>query len=252
MRGVFSNHIIRNDFQNAHDRDDMEEMKRLIKLHSFTVLDIVVFQRRNGKSFDQKNLYDLIVYCLNQNPEAASYIHGSNDAYGSRRVALDFVNEIPSYSEDVFKLIVNHTHLNILNGGAHTGECYLSNTLWLWASGYGLSMTEVIRRMKYLIIRGINLKGDLNVVRSVLNLEGGVPPSSVQEFEDFVECLIQKGASTVGVQNHPLILKHNNCKKSLGGVFITLKFLDGLIHKDLARYVLIPLVWSTRRNEEWL
>lgn len=245
MKGsVFDNTVLTNAFQIAHFTNNAEEMKHLIETNEFSVLDILLFEGRNGKRFDSKKLFDLISLCLKLRPDSASHVHRIRD--NMERTALDFltIGEIGSY--DVFNLVVSHTSREILNRTSYTSVTPLFNTIASHAYMSGGIPDYILKRLKCLIEYG----ADVNTHCPVVQRD---PMSFLQwilvytpDPEDFVDYLILKGAKTKGI-DHPFIHKRNRCKKVIAGVF-----LMGILSKDLARYVLAPAIWSTRLNEKWL
>lgn len=246
MKGsVFDNPMLTDAFQTAHFSNNAKEMKRLIETNEFSVLDILLFEGRIGKRFDSKTLFDLISLCLKLRLDSASHIH--NIGNNMERTALDLltIGEIGSY--DVFHLVVSHTSREILNRTAYTSVTPLFNmsAQSLYASKSVIE--HVVKRIKCLIEYGADVNTHCPVVQRdpMSFLEWGL--IHTKDSEDFSDYLILNGAKTKGI-DHPFIHKRNCCKKVIAGVFL----MGMVVHKDLARYVLAPAIWSTRINFAWI
>lgn len=243
MKGsVFDNSVLTDAFQTAHDTNNAEEMKRLIETNELTVLDILIFEGRNGKRFDSKTLFDLISLCLKLRPDSASHVHRIKD--NMERTALDFVIE-DTFLYDVFHLVVSHTSREILNRITYTSVTPLFNLVDSYIYLYKSISRNTLERLKCLIEYGADVNTHCTVQSDSMSFLKYVLIE--KEDEEFADYLILKGANTKGIV-HPFIDKRNRCKKAVAGVSL----MGMVVHKDLSRYVLAPAIWSTRINEKWL
>jgi hypothetical protein len=226
--------------------NDIETAITIVTTNNVTLKDIFRLVKDSISKIDPNLVYTLVKIIVDQRPECITQTtiltcYGHPDTLCT---VLDDIITCPlkKISLDVWTLLLPHFPSWFI----HNLDLYGQTPLFRCCDGSWGEYEEqqILERIKLLVEYGacVNLTR-----RNGCTLMSVVLHFSLERIADY---LIENGANTQGM-DHPFLTKRKRCKETSQTLCIAL-LRKKSVGKDVIRHVLKLMVWSTRREDEWL